>query len=86
MSAKTVQAMMISGGAVAGLAGSVEVMGTLYRFIPHFSPGYGFTGIAVAVIAGQNLWAVIPAAILFGALQSGGQTMQLFAGGYPWSL
>ncbi len=79
VSAKTVQAMMISG-AVAGLAGSVEVMGTLYRFIPHFSPGYGFTGIAVAVIAGQNLWAVIPAAILFGALQSGGQTMQLFAG------
>jgi len=79
VSAKTVQAMMISG-AVAGLAGSVEVMGTLYRFIPYFSPGYGFTGIAVAVIAGQNLWAVIPAAILFGALQSGGQTMQLFAG------
>ncbi|HXL03638.1 MAG TPA: ABC transporter permease [Bacillota bacterium] len=79
VSARTVQAMMISG-AVAGLAGSVEVMGTLYRFIPYFSPGYGFTGIAVAVIAGQNLWAVIPAAILFGALQSGGQTMQLFAG------
>lgn len=79
VSVKTVQAMMISG-AVAGLAGSVEVMGTLYRFIPYFSPGYGFTGIAVAVIAGQNLWAVIPAAVLFGALQSGGQTMQLFAG------
>ena len=79
VSKRTVQAMMISG-AVAGLAGSVEVMGTLYRFIPHFSPGYGFTGIAIAVIAGQNLWAVIPAAILFGALQSGGQTMQLFAG------
>ncbi len=77
--ARTVQAMMISG-AVAGLAGSVESMGTLYRFIPYFSPGYGFTGIAVAVIAGQNLWAVIPAAFLFGALQSGGQTMQLFAG------
>ena len=77
--ARTVQAMMISG-AVAGLAGSVEAMGTLYRFIPYFSPGYGFTGIAVAVIAGQNLWAVIPAAFLCGALQSGGQTMQLFAG------
>ena len=77
--ARTVQAMMISG-AVAGLAGSVESMGTLYRFIPYFSPGYGFTGIAVAVIAGQNLWAVIPAAFLCGALQSGGQTMQLFAG------
>ncbi|HOB89463.1 MAG: ABC transporter permease [Bacillota bacterium] len=78
VSLRTVQAMMISG-AVAGLAGSVEVLGTLYRFIPHFSPGYGFTGIAVAVIAGSNLWAVIPAALLFGALQSGGQTMQLFA-------
>jgi ABC-type uncharacterized transport system permease subunit len=77
--ARTVQAMMISG-AVAGLAGSVEAMGTLYRFIPYFSPGYGFTGIAVAVIAGQSMWAVIPAAVLFGALQSGGQSTQLFAG------
>lgn len=79
VSTRTVQAMMISG-AVAGLAGSAEAMGTLYRFIPYFSPGYGFTGIAVAVIAGESLWAVIPAAILFGALQSGGQSMQLFAG------
>ncbi len=77
--ARMVQAMMISG-AVAGLAGSVEAMGTLYRFIPYFSPGYGFTGMAIAVIAGESLWAVIPAAILFGALQSGGQSMQLFAG------
>ncbi len=77
--ARMVQAMMISG-AVAGLAGSVEAMGTLYRFIPYFSPGYGFTGIAVAVIAGKSMWAVIPAAVLFGALQSGGQSMQLFAG------
>lgn len=79
VAARTVQAMMISG-AVAGLAGSVESMGTLYRFIPYFSPGYGFTGIAVAVIAGKSMWAVIPAAFLFGALQSGGQSMQLFAG------
>ncbi|HHY31485.1 MAG TPA: ABC transporter permease [Firmicutes bacterium] len=75
---RIVLAMVISG-AVAGLAGSSVVMGTLYRFITNFSPGYGFTGIAVAVLARNKPWGVVPAALLFGMLQSGGMSMQLFA-------
>ncbi|MGE5584832.1 MAG: ABC transporter permease [Bacillota bacterium] len=70
---------MVMSGAVAGLAGSSVVMGTLYRFITNFSPGYGFTGIAVAVLARNKPWGVVPAALLFGMLQSGGMSMQLFA-------
>jgi len=71
-------AMAISG-AIAGLAGSTLVLGVLHRFITNFSPGYGFTGIAVAVLARNHPWGVVPAALLFGALQAGGLSMQLFA-------
>lgn len=67
------------GGAVAGLGGSVMVMGILNRFIPHFSPGYGFTGIAVAVLGRNSPWGVLLAALLFGILETGGMSMQLFA-------
>lgn len=75
---RTTLALALSG-AVAGLAGSTLVLGVLHRFITHFSPGYGFTGIAVAVLARNHPWGVVPAALLFGALQAGGLSMQLFA-------
>ncbi len=74
----TIITMMISGG-VAGLAGSMIVMGSLHRFITNFSPGYGFTGIAVAVMGKNRPWGVLLAALLFGALEAGGMSMQLFA-------
>lgn len=74
----TVITMAISG-AVAGLAGSMIVMGVLHRFITNFSPGYGFTGIAVAVMGKNRPWGVLLAALLFGALEAGGMQMQLFA-------
>ena len=66
-------------GAVAGLAGSTMVLGVLYRFITNFSPGYGYTGIAVAVLGRNRPWGVFFSALLFGALESGGISMQLFA-------
>ncbi|MFW6270336.1 MAG: ABC transporter permease, partial [Bacillota bacterium] len=74
----TVLSMAISGS-IAGLAGSTMVMGILHRFITNFSPGYGFTGIAVAVLGRNKPWGVLAAALLFGALESGGMSMQLFA-------
>jgi len=70
---------MQMSGFVAGLAGSTIVMGVLHRFITNFSPGYGFTGIAVAVLGRNKPIGVLFAALLFGALQTGGLTMQLFA-------
>ncbi len=78
VSATTVKALCISG-ALAGLAGVTEVMGVHLRLFDQFSPGFGFTGIAVALLAKNNPIGVIAAAILFGALSAGGGTMQLEA-------
>lgn len=75
----TIYSLCISGG-LAGLAGAVEVMGVHYRLFDQFSSGFGFTGIAVALLAKNNPFGVIAAAILFGALSAGAGTMQLEAG------
>lgn len=72
-------AAMSLGGAMAGLAGTVVVLAQINRFVAGFSPGYGFTGIAVAVLGRGNPWGVLLAALLFGALDTGGMSMQLFA-------
>ncbi len=74
----TVRALCISG-ALAGLAGVVEVIGVHHRLFDQFSSGFGFTGIAVALLAKNHPIAVIPAALLFGALSAGGPAMQLEA-------
>jgi|GEM_PF-2901908 len=71
-------AMAISGGA-AGLAGAIEVSGLTYRLFQQISPGYGFTGIAVALLANNNPIGVIFTGILFGALSSGSEVMQMNA-------
>ncbi len=70
---------MLLSGTAAGLAGSTMVLGVLHRFITNFSPGYGFVGIAVAVLGRNKPWGVLLAAFLFGALDAGGISMQLFA-------
>ena len=44
-----------------------------------FSPGYGFTGVAIALLARNSAIGVIVAAILFGALTSAGANIQLFS-------
>jgi len=62
---------MAVAGAVAGLAGLGEVLGSAGRFRLGFSADYGFMGIAVALLARGRPFAVILAAILFGALHKG---------------
>ncbi len=74
-----VTAMLLSGGA-AGIAGAVEVMGVTERLYANISPGYGFQGIAVSLLANNNPLGVILSGWLFGALGSGSQMMQLTAG------
>ncbi|NNE44774.1 MAG: ABC transporter permease [Gemmatimonadetes bacterium] len=65
----------VSGG-LAGLAGAVEVMGVLGRLFDKVSPGYGFTAIAVALLARLNPLALLPAALFFGALEAGASRLQ----------
>jgi simple sugar transport system permease protein len=74
----TVKSLCISG-ALAATAGVVEVIGVHGRLFDQFSSGFGFTGIAVALLARNNPLAVIVTAILFGSLSAGAGTMQLQA-------
>lgn len=62
-----VLAMVISG-ALAGLVAAGEVLGYRHRYYDGFSPGYGFTGIAVALLGRNHPVGVVLAAVLFGAL------------------
>ncbi|RDE15338.1 MAG: hypothetical protein C4K48_04660 [Candidatus Thorarchaeota archaeon] len=66
-------------GALAGLAGAVEVQGYYHRFYDQWSGGLGFDGITVAVLGRNNPWGVLGGAIFFGALKAGGLFMQTSA-------
>jgi len=66
---------LIVSGAMAGLGGAGEVLGVHKRFIEGFSPGYGWDGLAVALVGGLNPAGIVLASVLFGALRSGGMTM-----------
>ena len=72
-------ALLASGG-LAGLAGAVEVQGVTYALHENISPGYGFTAIAVALLARLDARAILPSAVLFAALESGAAAMQRDAG------
>lgn len=71
--------MMLLSGAIGGLAGAVHALGNVGRFVGGFSPGYGFTGIAVALLGRGTPLGIFLAAILFGALSASGATIQLFS-------
>jgi simple sugar transport system permease protein len=63
-------------GGIAGLAGFGQVAGVHHALPSGFSPGFGYTGIAVAMLAGLNpLWS-IASALFLAALNVGGQSMQ----------
>jgi simple sugar transport system permease protein len=66
---------MFISGALAGLAGGIEVMGVHKYFIKGFSPGYGYDGLAIAVLGQNDPAGVFVAALLYGALRSGAQVM-----------
>lgn len=73
------QAFLLSG-ALAGLAGAIEVSGVTYALYENISPGYGYTAIAVALLARLNPAAVIVTGIVFGGLEAGATAMQRDAG------
>lgn len=66
---------MFISGFIAAMAGATEVLGVHRYFIKGFSPGYGFDGMAVAVLGKNNPAGIIVSAILFGALRSGGMLL-----------
>ena len=72
---KVLVALLLSG-AIAGLAGAVELTGTATRLSPGLSNGYGYAGIIVAALALMRPSGVAVVALVFGAVQVGGQSIQ----------
>lgn len=73
-------------GALAGLAGGLEVLGSRGRLVEGFSPGYGFEGIAVALLGRLRVGGIVAAALLFGALDAGGAGLQASGSGMSSTL
>lgn len=78
--AATTTAAFLVSGALAGIAGAVEVTGVTFALYENISPGYGYSAIAVALLARLHPLAVIGTAVLFGALEAGAGAMQRDAG------
>jgi len=72
-------AFLVSG-AISGLAGGIEVSGITQRVYEKFSPGYGYTAIAVALVGQGSPIGVTVAALFFGALEAGSGTVQRVVG------
>ena len=68
---------MVVSGALAGLGGAFQVMGTVTQMSNDVNSGYGWTAIALALLGGTRPGGVVAAALLFGALNNGGHGMQV---------
>jgi ABC-type uncharacterized transport system permease subunit len=73
--AQLARAMTFSGAA-AGLAGGIELLGVTHRLYERFASGYGYSGIAVALLAQLHPLATIVSALFFGALATGAGELQ----------
>jgi general nucleoside transport system permease protein len=72
--------VMTLSGALAGLAGSVQVLGTDHWVGQGFSAGYGFDSIALALLGNSHPLGIVLAGLLFGILRGGATAMQSMAG------
>ncbi len=78
--ARVLFGVFLFSGALAGLAGAVEVSGVTFALYDNLSPGHGYTAIAVALLAGLHPAGVVLTALFFGALEAGAGAMQRVAG------
>lgn len=77
---RTVMLAFLGSGLLAGLGGAVEYLGITFALYENFSPGYGYTAIAVALLARLHPLGVLASALVFGALDAGANAMQRDAG------
>jgi simple sugar transport system permease protein len=81
MAVTTTYALVMGvAGALAGLGGSAMVLGPALTLTPAVIGSVGFDGILVGLLGRARPWGVLLAALLFGALQAGGNRMQSFSG------
>lgn len=74
---RLVMLSFVISGAIAGMGGAVELLGKQYRLMSGFGAGFGFDGVAIALIAQLNPIASVVVAIFFGILQTGASSMQV---------
>ena len=72
--------VMVIAGALAGLAGCCQILGTNSAITGDIDAGIGFDAITVALLGRAKPWPTVLAAILFGALHAGGTQMQSSTG------
>lgn len=70
----------VVSGAIAGLGGACDILGTQFRLISGYGGGYGFDGVAIALIAQLNPIATMIVAYFFAVLRVGSTTMQVGTG------
>jgi simple sugar transport system permease protein len=68
------------GGALAGIAGTVQVTAFHHKLVPAISGGYGFLGILVVLLAGFNAKWIAPIALLFTMIATGSTQLDLRLG------
>lgn len=68
--------VFLLSGALAGLAGGIEITGVTFALYENLSPGFGYTAIAVALLAGLHPGLVLASGIFLGALEAGAAAMQ----------
>ncbi len=72
---RTVVLVALLSGALAGLAGAIEVAGRASYVTLDMSPGYGYTGIVIAMLAGLNPLGVVAAAVFVAGVLVGADSM-----------
>jgi len=77
---RTVVMVALLSGALAGLAGAIEVAGRTSYVTLDMSPGYGYTGIVIAMLAGLHPLGVIAAAVFVAGVLVGADTMSRAVG------
>jgi general nucleoside transport system permease protein len=78
--AKTYTLLMVVAGALAGLGGATQVLGTADKLTAQVAGNIGFDGLLVALLGRNRPWGTLFAAILYGALRAGGNLMQADVG------
>ena len=71
---------LLAGGACAGLAGVIEVAGTIGKLRETISPGYGFAAIIVAFIGRLHPGGIVLASVLMGLFYVGGEAAKVSLG------
>jgi ABC-type uncharacterized transport system permease subunit len=73
---RTFVVVLALAGGIAGMGASNQLLGVIPSLTPGFSSGFGFDGIAIALLGRARPMGVVAAAILFGILRAGSRSMQ----------